>query len=368
MTTDRIALLLCATFMGCTTPTDSPVAATTLPPSGDLPRVVERGTVAGHEFWRGHGGVAVGPNGALAFAISGKDADARIALVDSTGHIISSFSRTGDGPGEIRTIGSLWFDGDTLGAFDMMAQRATRFDPAGKLLDVSQIAGIGQPVGMTTNGLAVILFGENAPEFAVLTDDGSVASLIDRADPAYDSLVGAPFRALNTGAVPSIPALAIHGDIAAFADVWTDRIAWARNGRTFARFGEGTEPRFPTAAEVAAQLRSLEEWRGPDGKQMDPAAIARLAEEFPKQPVRVFDRRPGFGMAFDGKGRLWIPLEIADSVVWQVFTPGRLLGTITLPCGGGESRGRSVNGAFLAMECESPADSVPIVRVWRIEG
>jgi hypothetical protein len=101
---------------------------------------------------------------------------------------------------------------------------------------------------------------------------------------------------------------------------------------------------------------------------MDPAAVERMVTHFATTAVPRFDRRPGYGMAFDGQGRLWIPRELADSVAWDILAPGSLLGTITLPCAGGNNRGRSVNGGFLAMECEAESDTVPVVRVWRIEG
>jgi hypothetical protein len=98
---------------------------------------------------------------------------------------------------------------------------------------------------------------------------------------------------------------------------------------------------------------------------MAPAAIEREVAHFAGVAVQFFDRRTGHGMAFDGEGRLWVPRELPDSVAWDVFAPGQLLGTVTLPCPGGENRARSLNGSFLAMECESPADSEPAIRRWR---
>lgn len=211
-----------------------------LPVATSLPRLVERGVVTGPESWRGNGGMAVSPTGVLGFTISGKEDDPRMVFVDSAGRILKSFSRSGDGPGEVRAIGGLWFDGDTLAGFDLMTQRTTRFDRDGRMLATIQIAGIGQPAGMGPEGMVTVLIGNDGPEIVAIDAGGAAAPLVDRADLAYDSIVRAPYREIGKEDRIPMPALAERGNRIAFADAWTCRVAWARDGRVFARYGDGT--------------------------------------------------------------------------------------------------------------------------------
>jgi hypothetical protein len=184
----------------------------------ELPRATEWAQVPGPESWRGHGGMAVSPSGVLAFTISGKDADPRFAYLDSAGKVLATFSRTGDGPGEVRAIGGLWFDGDTLGGFDLMTQRATRFDRDGRVLEIIQIAGIGQPSGMGPTGLVTVLIGKEGPEIMAIAPGGEADPLLERGDAAYDSIVRAPFREVGEEDRMPMPALAVRGNTIAFAD------------------------------------------------------------------------------------------------------------------------------------------------------
>lgn len=311
--------------------------------------------------------MAISPAGVVGFVLQGRDADPRFAYVDTGGRIVAQFARTGDGPGEIRAAAGLWFDGDTLGAFDLMGMRVERYDGAGQPVGRIQLRGAAMPVGMQEGRLVVVAFDSAGPRLEGLEHDGEPSALIERDDPVADSLILLPFRATGGEGRITLPAAAVSGPTVIFADAWTYRVAWARQGRTVARFGAGSSPRLPTEAEIAEQRAGMEGWRGPSGQRMSPAVIDRQLQHFATTALAQFDRRSGYGMGVDGAGRLWIPRELPDSVAWDVLAPGRLLGTLTLPCGGGRNRGRSVNGVFVAMECEGAQDSVPMVRVWRIE-
>lgn len=353
--------LMVAPAAGCAGGGESAAAGSTT-----LPTLVPLGSFDGPNAWRGNGGVAVDDQGRVAFVLQGEGDDPRFAVMDPSGRIVSTFARTGDGPGEVRGVGSIWFDGDLLIAFGLSTMRIDRFRVDGTPVDQVRLAPTMVPMASIGDEFVGFDFGGEALALVRVQEGDDPAPLVP-ADEAYDTLVRLPAARAAEGR-SSAPAIAIRERLLAYADPWSYRIAWVRGGRTVARAGEGVVPSLPTEAEVAALRASASMWRGPNGRPMDPRAQDEAVERFASRPSPHFDRRTGMGMAFDGAGRLWIPRTVGDSVAWDLFAPGRLLGTLTLPCGGGRNRGRSVSGTYVVMECEEANDSLPRVRLWRIEG
>jgi hypothetical protein len=66
----------------------------------------------------------------------------RIVRFDSAGTLLHVLARTGDGPGEIRSVSGLcFFAGDTLVALDYTLRRASIFDPKGRYVRAFTLPG-----------------------------------------------------------------------------------------------------------------------------------------------------------------------------------------------------------------------------------
>lgn len=68
------------------------------------------------------------PDGRLVVPVGGAG---EIRIFDSGGHHLETLGGPGEGPGEFRSLGSVWARGDTIEAFDSELRRVTRFFPDG---------------------------------------------------------------------------------------------------------------------------------------------------------------------------------------------------------------------------------------------
>jgi hypothetical protein len=95
--------------------------------------------------------------------------------------------------------------------------------------------------------------------------------------------------------------------------------------------------------------------------------IARQLRAFRETPKRHF--LPTRGLAFDGRGRLWVLGAQGDSVAADVYQGTRDLGRLWLNCPG-FAGGFDINGAWLAVSCGNRApgrDSDFTIRLYHID-
>jgi hypothetical protein len=95
--------------------------------------------------------INLGPDGCYYVGDAGNN---RIAVFDPQGVYLRSFGRTGDGPGEFRSLEVLWLAGDTLSVFDYSNQRTTHLRTDGTPLEIlhSPIGGYALWLDRTRSG------------------------------------------------------------------------------------------------------------------------------------------------------------------------------------------------------------------------
>ncbi len=300
---------------------------------------------------------ALGPG--PAFLMSEREGGGHALLYFRPGDTTVHLSRTGDGPGEVRSTALLNVQGDTLSAFDFGNQRIARWTITGLSLGetplreqvlVSMPGRPGEWLGMRfgRNGLLPV---------SLSLADGKATPLVSTSDSFWtavakgDSREEAPL--VSTGLWDS-------GFL--IADGKGYRIGeydWDGNLRFV--ISPNPEPNLPDAARLEALVS---EWRrsGRPGK-LSEAARRDYFKETPEQwfshlaPPRL-----------DGSGRLWVVGEQSGRTFADAWWRGTLLGRTWLDCSGASSRWQLTDN-MIAMTCE-PDDpgSVyeEVYKVWHI--
>lgn len=301
---------------------------------------------------------------------------------DSTGALIRSFGRSGEGPGEFRSA-FLTVSGDTLVIQDPRTARMTTFRVSdGTLLN-------GRPtvcchygsIGIDGTGRAVlrtILRPDSArgpaSGFARASLDGKTIDTVAVSDhPREESeskrwLVREGKMIRMEMQVPFQPANLHYADPrGGFLTAWTGEylLRTSRNGRdTVTMFGRPRTSAPITAAEKSAVIED----RVQSNKEYTPEATLRAAFTADAIP----NERPAFdGIASDRSGRRWVRLSSADTstVRFDLFSAeGKWLDVVSVP-GNGWPRSLWAANAWsrdrVAVLLEDE-NSRPLVKVYRI--
>lgn len=112
---------------------------------------------AAYEFHQ-LGPIAVAPDGTI-FAANGGSTSIRVFTPDGT--FLREFGRSGQGPGEFRSIAALRVHGDSLIVYDRSARRATVFRTDGTLVDTWDLRVADgsrvEPIALTADGILALV-------------------------------------------------------------------------------------------------------------------------------------------------------------------------------------------------------------------
>ncbi|MEO8480253.1 MAG: hypothetical protein ABI542_11550 [Gemmatimonadota bacterium] len=269
------------------------------------------------------------------------------------------FSRTGDGPGEVRDAALLNVQGDTLGAYDFANQRIARWTESGQplgetrlqeLVIVSMPGRPGEWLGMRhgRNGLLPV---------SLSIPDGKATPLVSTSDSFWTAVAKGDSREMS----PLISA-GVWDSGFLIADGQGYRIGeydWDGNLRFM--ITPNPKPNLPDAARLE---ELVSEWRrsGRPGK-LSEAARRHYFKDTPEQwfshlaPPRL-----------DGAGRLWVVGKQSGRTFADAWWRGTLLGRTWLDCPGPGARWQLTDN-MIAMTCE-PDDPGSIYeevyKVWQI--
>jgi hypothetical protein len=293
----------------------------------------------------------------------------RFATIDSTGRVIASWGRIGDGPGETRT-GWLLSGDTTVTLVSTSPPAVLVFSPRGKLLSDQRA---GQPQG----GFPETVVGDSV--------DRSFSDRLVGKTHVLDDVQGPVTRACEYSAcsrvlLPASDSVLRHVQLAAprkDGDRWPPYAAepgrfvlgdgvnyrlWMfdDHGHVLYQFGRNVPRRQLTKSELAAAEAGWD-----NEHQADPAFDVGAARQYATHEVL-----PHFGylgIAFDGEHRLWVIGKANDSTFADVFADSTFLGRHMIDC----TRGRTpaaVRGRWLALLCnDSLNDVMPYrVRLFRI--
>jgi len=301
--------------------------------------------------------LALGADGEVVLALSGKDDDPRLAILTPAGMLKHQFARTGSGPGELRLPAMLWVESGAIRVFDGRELRLLTFDRAGRFQHQAQWNAPAFPFAVA---------GDTA-WFATMNRDARVTYRMRRPDRPDVDLVDERdtlFLAMTPSDGPRAPLGATYDEgRLAFANATTGQIAWTRDGGTVAT----AEMALPVAGASAADLERArakwKAWRGPDGKALsDPEIDDRLAASRSAPPL-AFAR--SYGLGFDGKGRLWVWRDQTGHLSVSLFFDGRPVGELPIDCPDA-GRAWDVRGDRLAALCSGAGGGLEL-RVWGIE-
>jgi len=282
---------------------------------------------------------------------------------DAAGNFLWRTGRSGDGPGEFRSLDFVGtVAGDTLVTYDGALLRAQLFDPQGGLVRSFRVAitegeaagraiAADKAVGIV-DGLLVVRFiesGDEVPTGVVRWPLERVATL-DPADGTVRSLIVVPgreqvVRAREEGGLsqgtyvfakePEYGAAA--GRLAVIdTEAWSVRMISPRDGATTAVFRREVAPREATGALFELHLDGIVEIAFADPDQTATERVDGLRRRWrgmPRAPHLPVLR----SIHVDGTGHLWLqPFYVAgaDPPPFEILAPdGTWLGNVTLPPG-----------------------------------
>lgn len=274
-------------------------------------------------------------------------------MIDSTGAILAGFGRTGRGPGELQNPKRLWFADSRLDVYDWANLRLSSYSLNGKAHGQRQYEGVVFPFAVHGDSTDVVAM--NQGRFTVRREAlrGTERAWLTAGDSILRAVFTEPFLTASQDdqqqffpATASTPYHLILGAGTSYRLYWYDR-----EGKYLGAFGRDLPAEHPTERAVERAASSLSGWRGPDGKRMDPATIARKAGAMRARTLPHFSHTHSLG--FDGAGRLWVVGVSADSAFADIFADTTFLGRVNLGCPD-FAQSWSLNGRWLALHCGTP--------------
>ncbi len=290
-------------------------------------------------------------------------AGSELRSYDAAGNFQWRAGRSGEGPGEFRSLDFLGTTtGDSLVTYDGALLRAQLFDPKGRLARSYRVAiSEGEAAGRATmadkavgvaDGLLVVRFNESGGEIptgvvrwplerlaALDLADGAVRSLIVL--PGHEQVVEAregegisqgyyvfykgPEYGAGSGRIALID-----------TEAWSVRLISPHDGATTAVLGRDVAPRSATAALFDLHLDGILELAFAEPDQAaaeDVERVRRMWRGFPRAPRLPVLR----SVHVDGAGHLWLqPYYVAgaEPSPLEILAPdGTWLGSVSLPPG-----------------------------------
>lgn len=305
--------------------------------------------------------------------------DSHLMSLDSTGKVLAVWGRLGEGPGEVRNA-DLLLSGDSLVALAGISGEPVRvFTPRGRLVIQKSRAPVGLPSalaqgtilwwtgrhlgqGPRDTGATVVREGP-VVRWCVFVDCDEI--ILKPHDPIVDTI--------NQHAPPAEqglwPALASRGDVSVVGEGYGYKL-WEINhasGSVSGEFGRRLAPRMATDSQIAEAeatwARAERGVPGPGGKLVR-ENFDREREFLRNEPLPHFQY---MGLAFDGKGRLWVVGRESNGAMFlDVFSDSTFLGRVTVNCNR-TSYAATVRGHWLATICQvDDAENRFKVRMFRI--
>ncbi|MEO8635135.1 MAG: hypothetical protein ABI587_07650 [Gemmatimonadales bacterium] len=297
--------------------------------------------------------IAVSPEGAIAFAPLESQDERRLRVVDTTGSILAAFGRTGRGPGELQNPKRLFFADSRLDVYDWANLRLTSYSLSGKAQGQRQYDGVVFPFAVHGDSADVVAMSQG--RFVVSREGlrGPARGWLSVGDSILRVVFTEPFlNASPDDQQQFFPATASTSDRLILGAGTSYRLyRYDRDGRYLGSFGRDLPPEHPTKRAAERAASSLTGWRGPDGKRMDPVAVARMASEMRSKTVPYFSHTHSLG--FDGAGRLWVLGVSEDTTFADIFADTAFLGRVNLGCPD-FAQSWSLNGRWLALLCGAP--------------
>lgn len=287
----------------------------------------------------------------------------QIITLDSSGALVSSWGRVGEGPGEVRSADLLLSGDSTVTLAGLSGQPVRVFKPDGSLL----IQKPRPPVGLPSAPAAGRMIWWTArhvgkgprDQHPTVERDGPVVLWCIVGD-CSDEILGSDdsiVKIVNEDAAPRgvglWPAFASRGDVVVVGDGYSYRL-WEidlRDPDRVMEFGRTLPPRIATDSQIAVAesgwARLERGVPGPGGEV--------IRDNFDRE--RRFIRTVSYphfqflGMGFDGNGRLWVNGRDSTAAMFlDVFADTTFLGRISVGC----NRSRyaaAVRGHWFAAIC-----------------
>lgn len=288
----------------------------------------------------------------------------QILTLDSTGAMIASWGRIGEGPGEIRSADLLLSGDSTVVIAGISGEPVRVFRSNGEFLVQKSRPPVGLP-SAPANGRMVWWTAKHLGKGA-----RDAASRVVREGPlmnwcVFSSCSGAILAStdtvvqiINTSAPPPDiglwPAFATRGDIVIVGDGYSYSL-WKvdlGNPKERIKFGRELPPRMATDSQIArAESRWVKLERGVPGPN---GQVVRDNFDREREHIRTIPR-PHFqylGMGFDGRGRLWvIGRDSTASLFVDVFSDTTYLGRRPISCNR-NGYAAAVRGRWFATICD----------------
>lgn len=285
---------------------------------------------------------------------------ARVHVLRVTGELVQTTGRSGEGPGEFRSVRGVGSIADTIVAFDGRLQRLSYHAPDGTFLFTRRLQPIPTFVNWRRGGAALRFYQGG---FLYVAEENVSVTTPTRAALAWRAVAGDSSRVIRTW--DDLEWRELGGMVIAHKELFPPRalVTVGREGR----YAHGTGLEYCVDVETVGSKkvrRLCREWeRVPVTRGVRDPDVHQLAERYDLEPqdreifaalVRqqeVSDLRPSYdNLMFDDSGQLWVRTvtpegrdvhphlaflvpELAPTQrYWDVFdADGRLLWTVSLP-------------------------------------
>ena len=293
--------------------------------------------------------IAVTPSGQV--WVADKD-DPRIRVFSSSGRVVRSFGRRGEGPGEYVGIEKIFPAADgSVAVVDMRLFRLTRVDSLGTVLSSLAIRNFPLDAASAPGSSTVfLLFSRFQPGTSTVT----------RVEAGTDSLV--PLL----GPLDDFPSREAPAEIHSLAVAPDGSVAVGDGGAEYRiRIFKGGRSRDITRA-IPRKMRTPAELAEAQALVLSGGRKARAEGGEPSRDIPR--EKPHFGwlsLRFDPAGRLWVNTGRGDEsrTVLDVFAAsGSYLGEVVIP---GKISSFALGGNYLVTAGEHP-DGFPQVSLWTV--
>lgn len=286
-----------------------------------------------------------------------------VRVFGTDGRLIRSFSRKGQGPGELQLpiLVSPRARGE-LEVYDLNQRRFTRFDSTGTVLGTRQIRGFTVLAVSAPLDTQVVLVQSDFRS----TDQPMLRLADGSSEPSPLAMLTAAFPKVAPGELARTPALVAHphGGVAVGDGIAEYRIRrFDAEGRVLGDIVRAIPRPRKSQAELAAEQERMERRRARMSQMMRAEGASAPRGAFTPRPEHNhFDIG---ALAYDDSGRLWVRTHRGglEGTLFDLFgADGAFLGELRVPMRVGPF---VVRGGVMA-GVVTDDDEVPYVQVWKV--